>query len=54
MGRRAFVFANDNDYRRRLATAVEVFCNAAATPDAAEGLAAFVNKRAPVWSDPQG
>jgi enoyl-CoA hydratase/carnithine racemase len=53
MGRRAFVFANDNDYRRKLATAVEVFCNAAATPDAAEGLAAFVEKRAPVWRDPQ-
>lgn len=51
MGRRAFVYANDNDYRRKLATAVEVFCNAAATPDAAEGLAAFVDKRAPDWSD---
>ena len=49
MGRRAFVYANDNDYRRKLATAVEVFCNAAATPDAAEGLSAFVEKRAPVW-----
>jgi len=51
MGRRAFVFANDNDYRRKLATAVEVFCNAAATPDAAEGLSAFVEKRAPVWKE---
>lgn len=51
MGRRAFVYANDNDYRRKLATAVEVFCNAAATPDAAEGLAAFVDKRAPDWTD---
>ncbi len=51
MGRRAFVYANDNDYRRKLATAVEVFCNAAATPDAAEGLAAFVDKRAPNWTD---
>lgn len=50
MGRRAFVFANDNDYRRRVATAVEVFCNAAATPEAAEGLAAFVQKRAPDWT----
>lgn len=49
MGRRAFVYANDNDYRRKLATAVEVFCNAAATPEAAEGLSAFVEKRTPVW-----
>lgn len=53
MGRRAFVYANDNDYRRKLATAVEVFCNAAATPDAAEGLSAFVAKRAPVWGGVQ-
>lgn len=52
MGRRAFVYANDNDYRRKLATAVEVFCNAAATPDAVEGLSAFAQKRAPVWSEP--
>lgn len=27
--------------------AVEVFCNAAATPEAREGLSAFVQKRAP-------
>ncbi|HAP25587.1 MAG TPA: enoyl-CoA hydratase, partial [Achromobacter sp.] len=42
MGRRAFVYSNDNEYRRRVATAVEVFCNAAATPEAREGLSAFV------------
>lgn len=50
LGRRAFVFGNDNEYRRRIATAVEVFCNAAATPEAREGLSAFVQKRAPDWS----
>ncbi|WP_191575559.1 enoyl-CoA hydratase/isomerase family protein [Achromobacter insolitus] len=50
MGRRAFVYSNDNEYRRRVATAVEVFCNAAATPEAREGLSAFVQKRAPDWS----
>jgi len=50
MGRRAFVYGNDNEYRRRVATAVEVFCNAAATPEAREGLSAFVQKRAPDWS----
>ncbi|KRA02213.1 enoyl-CoA hydratase/isomerase family protein [Achromobacter sp. Root565] len=50
MGRRAFVYSNDNEYRRRVATAVEVFCNAAATPEAREGLNAFVQKRAPDWA----
>ncbi len=50
MGRRAFVYSNDNEYRRRVATAVEVFCNAAATPEASEGLNAFVQKRAPDWA----
>lgn len=50
LGRRAFVYGNDNEYRRRVATAVEVFCNAAATPEAREGLSAFVQKRAPDWS----
>ncbi len=50
MGRRAFVYSNDNEYRRRVATAVEVFCNAAATPEAREGLSAFVQKRAPDWN----
>ncbi|MGB3435754.1 enoyl-CoA hydratase/isomerase family protein [Achromobacter sp.] len=53
MGRRAFVYGNDNEYRRRVATAVEVFCNAAATPEAREGLSAFVQKRAPDWSGPR-
>lgn len=50
MGRRAFVYSNDNEYRRRVATAVEVFCNAASTPEAREGLSAFVQKRAPDWA----
>lgn len=50
MGRRAFVYSNDNEYRRRVSTAVEVFCNAAATPEAREGLSAFVQKRAPDWT----
>ncbi|MGE8688908.1 MAG: enoyl-CoA hydratase/isomerase family protein [Achromobacter sp.] len=50
MGRRAFVFSNDNEFRRRVATAVEVFCNAAATPEAREGLRAFVEKRKPDWA----
>lgn len=49
MGRRAFVFANDNDYRREIATAVEVFCNTAATLQAREGMLAFTQKRRPNW-----
>ncbi|OZI77413.1 enoyl-CoA hydratase/isomerase family protein [Bordetella genomosp. 12] len=51
MGRRAFVYATDGDYRRNVAAAVEVFCNAAATPQAREGMLAFAEKRAPRWTD---
>jgi len=49
LGRAAFMRANDLDYRRSVANAVEDFCNAAVTPDAQEGLSAFVEKRAPRW-----
>ena len=40
---------NNFDYRRGVATAVEDFCNAATTPDAQEGLRAFIEKRQPIW-----
>ena len=49
LGRAAFLRTNDLDYRRGVANAVEDFCNAAITPDAQEGLKAFVEKRQPVW-----
>ncbi|MDR1969720.1 MAG: enoyl-CoA hydratase/isomerase family protein [Burkholderiaceae bacterium] len=49
MGRLAFLRANDGDYRRGVASAVETFGNVAATDDANEGLAAFVEKRQPRW-----
>lgn len=49
MGRLAFMRANDTDYRRGVATAVETFGNVIATEDAREGLAAFVEKRKPRW-----
>ena len=49
LGRAAFLRTNDLDYRRSVANAVEDFCNAAITPDAQEGLKAFVEKRQPVW-----
>ncbi|NUA30649.1 enoyl-CoA hydratase/isomerase family protein [Cupriavidus basilensis] len=49
MGRKAFMRANDNDYRRGVAAAVESFGNVVATDDAKEGIAAFVEKRKPSW-----
>ena len=49
LGRAAFLRTNDLDYRRGVANAVEDFCNAAITPDAQEGLKAFVEKRQPLW-----
>lgn len=51
MGRMAFHRANDADYRRGVAGAVESFGNVAATDDAREGIAAFVEKRKPYWQD---
>ena len=49
LGRAAFLRTNDLDYRRGVANAVEDFCNAATTPDAQEGLKAFLEKREPKW-----
>lgn len=43
--------AIDLDYRRGVASAVESICNVAATDDAREGIAAFVEKRKPVWKE---
>jgi enoyl-CoA hydratase len=49
LSRAAFMRANDLDYRRGVAHAVEDFCNVAVTPDAQEGLRAFLEKRPPQW-----
>ncbi|MBP0447208.1 enoyl-CoA hydratase/isomerase family protein [Roseomonas sp. SSH11] len=49
LGRAAFMRANDLDYRRSVANAVEDFCNLATTPEAQEGLTAFLEKREPSW-----
>ena len=49
LGRQAFYKAVDVEYRRGVASAVEHFGNVAATQDASEGMAAFVEKRAPKW-----
>ncbi|MDA7946794.1 MAG: enoyl-CoA hydratase/isomerase family protein [Hyphomicrobiaceae bacterium] len=48
-GRAAFMRATDLDYTRSVANAVEDFCNIAVTPDAQEGLTAFLEKRKPNW-----
>jgi enoyl-CoA hydratase/carnithine racemase len=40
---------NDDDERRRVAQAVEDFCQAAASEAAREGIRAFVEKRKPNW-----
>lgn len=47
--RRAFMRANDHDYRRGVAVAVEDFITSAVTDEAQEGLSAFLEKRPPNW-----
>jgi enoyl-CoA hydratase/carnithine racemase len=49
LDRGASMRANDLDYRRSVANAVEDFYNPATTPEAQEGLAAFLEKRYPAW-----
>lgn len=49
IGRAAFMYANDNGYRQAVAAAADNFCDVAATESAKEGIAAFVEKRKPVW-----
>jgi len=46
-GRAAFRRINDGEFRRIVDEAAEDFCNVAITPDAQDGLRAFVEKRAP-------
>lgn len=48
-GRQAFMQANDNGYRASVRAAADSFCVAASRPSAKEGIAAFVEKRRPVW-----
>jgi len=49
LGRAAFMRQNDDEERRRIAQAVEDFCQAAASEAAREGIRAFVEKRKPNW-----
>jgi enoyl-CoA hydratase len=49
LGRQSWMRANDLDYRRNVESQIESLCNVFSTPDGREGLAAFVEKRKPVW-----
>lgn len=51
IGRAAFMRANDLDYRRGFENAAETMSTLVETPDAKEGLAAFVEKRPPKWQE---
>lgn len=50
LGRQSFMRANDLDYRRNVENQIETLCNVFSTADGREGLAAFVEKRAPNWA----
>ena len=50
MGKQALYAQLDLAQPQAYAYAVEVMAAASQTPDAAEGIAAFLEKRAPVWS----
>lgn len=50
LGRQSFMRANDLDYRRNIENQIETLCNVFETKDGREGLLAFLEKRAPVWS----
>ncbi|MES2979759.1 MAG: enoyl-CoA hydratase/isomerase family protein [Pseudomonadota bacterium] len=52
LGKTAFTRAIDGDYRQGIAAAVNTACMVFATDDSKEGLAAFVEKRKPVWKEP--
>ncbi|MBE3073518.1 MAG: enoyl-CoA hydratase, partial [Actinobacteria bacterium] len=50
LGKQALYAQLDLAQPQAYAYAVEVMAAASQTPDAAEGMAAFLEKRAPVWS----
>lgn len=52
LGKAAFVRATDNGYRQGAASAVDLVSTIFGTNDCAEGLAAFAEKRQPVWGKP--
>lgn len=50
-GRAAFMAANEGGYRAAVYCAAENFANVAQSPDGQEGIAAFAEKRRPVWRE---
>lgn len=50
LARQSWMRANDLDYRRNVENQIETLCNVFESPDGREGLAAFVEKRAPRWA----
>ncbi len=51
LARQSFIRANDLDYRRNIENQIETLCNVFQTPDAREGLSAFLEKRPPRWQE---
>jgi enoyl-CoA hydratase/carnithine racemase len=51
LGRGAFMRQNNDDERKRIADAVDDFCQAASSAAAREGIRAFIEKRKPNWQD---
>jgi len=49
MGHQTFMRINDVGYRRDIGAVVDRFCAVAASPDAKEGISAFIEKRPPKW-----
>jgi enoyl-CoA hydratase len=52
LGKGAFARATDNGYRSAAAAAVDLVSTVFGTPDCAEGLRAFDERRAPRWGQP--
>ena len=51
LGRDSYMRANDQDYRRNIEAVAETMRNIVVTEESQEGLAAFMEKRPPKWSD---
>ncbi|NYT22018.1 enoyl-CoA hydratase/isomerase family protein [Alcaligenaceae bacterium] len=52
VGRKAFMQANDNGFRQAVQAAADSFYGIADSDSGREGIAAFVEKRRPVWNTP--
>ena len=52
LGRDSYMRAIDENFRRDVENVAKTMCNVVATDAAAEGLAAFMEKRLPKWREP--